>query len=549
MELNLSIKDILYNRGIKTEEDIAEFISDKPQKTYDPFLLHHMGAGVDLILSAIENGAKICIYGDYDTDGVTSVSLLRSVLTALGGDVSYYIPSRFDEGYGLNSDALDKIQLSGAELVITVDCGCTSVVEVEHAKEIGLEILITDHHAMKPEIPDCLLINPNHPDCQYPFKSLAGVGVAFKLAQALVETTALDKSILLKNLDLVAIGTIGDIVPLTDENRTLVKFGLRALNITERPGLQALIEKTGLKAGEITSRMVSFVISPHINAAGRMTEATLAARLLQEKNPAKADSYAEEIIECNKLRRSVQDQLVEHCENVLAQENVGEKHGLLIELKDAHEGIIGIVAGKVKETHGVPVLIVTNIEGDDYKGTGRSIDGVNLHEILSKHSELFERFGGHKAACGFTIKKENLPALKAAFEDETKALYLADRNAFDNRIEAEIEIPSENLTQEYIRDQKLLEPFGKDNPAPLVGVSLRPERLGRMGKEDQFLRFSGVLSDGREIKCVDFTRNPDHEDILINALNHGEDVNPIGFLEEDTWNGNSSIKFNIKGLG
>ena len=227
MNLQPRIYELLHKRGIETEADIEEFLSDKPQKTYDPFLLLNMEAGVDLILSSIEEDEKICIYGDYDADGITSTAVLMEVLSNLTSNLAYYIPSRFEEGYGLNCGALDKIKAAGIDLVITVDCGSVSCAEVEHAKEIGLKILVTDHHTITDKVADCLVINPMQPGCPYPFKHLAGVGVAFKLAQAIAAETGLPKSAVNRTLDLVGVGTIGDIVPLVDENRTLAKYGIR----------------------------------------------------------------------------------------------------------------------------------------------------------------------------------------------------------------------------------------------------------------------------------------------------------------------------------
>ncbi len=547
MELNPKIIEILNKRGVISEEDINEFLSDKPQRTYDPFLLHDMEAGVDLILSAIDSGEKICIYGDYDTDGVTSVSLLRDVLLELGADVSYYIPSRFDEGYGLNKSALDKIKAAGTNLVITVDCGCTSVEEARHAKEIGLDLLITDHHAIRDEIPDCLLIDPQHPDCNYPFKYLAGVGVAFKLAQALVETVGLSKHVLTRNLDLVGIGTIGDIVPLVDENRTLAKYGLRALNITERVGLKALIEKTGLKPGEINSKLVSFVIVPHINAAGRMEDATLAARLMQTGEPERAAEMAERLMECNKRRRSVQDELVKDSEILLDGYNDENRHYVFVKLESAHEGVIGIVAGRLKDKYKLPAIIVTAIEDGLYKGTGRSPDGVNLFALLNKHSDLFLRFGGHAAACGFTIEGSKLGELEDALKKETEELYNTNEEAFHHRINPEVVLDGVDVDFEFIRLQNKLEPFGKDNPRPVIGLKIKNPACSRMGQEGQFLRVNAYMDNGGQIRCLDF-KNADRTEAILEKNVNDSYVEAVGFLESQTWNDREYIQLNLEDI-
>ena len=551
MELNSKILEILNKRGIVSEEDINEFLSDKPQKTYDPFLLHDMEAGVDLILSAIDNGEKICIYGDYDTDGVTSVALLRDVLLELGADVSYYIPSRFDEGYGLNNSALERIKEAGADLVVTVDCGCTSVDEARHAKEIGLKILITDHHAIKSEIPDCLVIDPQHPDCQYPFKALAGVGVAFKLAQAIVETAGLPKTVLTRNLDLVGIGTIGDIVPLIDENRTLVKYGIRSINITQREGLKALIEKTGLEMGKIRAQNISFVIVPHINAAGRMEDATLAARLMQTKDRDKAMEMADRLIECNKLRRSTQEGIVKECEDILSLQE--EKNNFVfIKLDNAHEGVIGIAAGNIKDKYKVPTIIVTTIEDGLFKGTGRSPDGINLFQMLNKHEDLFVRFGGHAAACGFTIEESKLGKLKEVLKKETDEAFDNDSTLFNQNPEPEVYLEDQDINLEFVHEMNKLEPFGKNNPTPLIGFRFKDARHSRMGSEGQFLRIDVKLDNGNNLRCLDFKNADKTEGVLKEKTESikGDDgiLEAIGYLESQVWNGREYIQLKLEDL-
>lgn len=547
LELNNAIKRILELRGISAADDVAEFLSEKPQKTYDPFLLLNMEEGVDLILSSIEEGKRICIYGDYDSDGVTSVILLRDVIKEIGGEVSYYIPSRFDDGYGLNVNALDRIKAAGADLVVTVDCGCTSVNEVNHAKSIGLDIMITDHHTLREEKPDCIIIDPMQAECTYPFKYLAGVGVAFKLAQALVETTGISKEVITRNLDLVGIGTIVDIVPLVDENRTLAKYGLRAINITNRPGLKVLIEKLGLKQGEITSRKISYIIGPHINAAGRVEDATLAARLLQTEDLERANRLADAIIECNGRRKQLQDDLQKICDQSIDSEAVKRDGFILLSPHDAHEGIIGIVAGKLKEQYSVPTLITTPIGEGEHKGTGRSPSNINLFTLLTSHSELFTRLGGHSAACGFSIKEENIPKLKAALAEDMRKLIQETPDLLDNSVNPEIEMNPEEVNKDFIAQQKLLEPFGKDNEEPVVGIRLVTQDVERMG-DGRFLRFRGTLGDGSGIKAVDFRKADEHEETIKKAAETGQSIMAIGLLELQTWNEKDYLQINIKGI-
>ena len=261
-EIHPIIRQVLRNRGITEETDILEFLSEKPNRTYDPFLLKNMEAGVDFLLSSIEQNRRICIYGDYDADGVTSISLLMQILSHLTQNLTYYIPSRFDEGYGLNKDAIDQIKDDGVDLIVTVDCGSVSHEEVEYGKSIGIDFIVTDHHNINERPAECILINPKQADCNYPFKQLAGCGVAFKLAQGIQRKAGLSKTILTEVLDLVAIGTIGDIVPLIDENRTLTKYGIGIINSMKRPGLKRLIQEVGLTTGKIKSENIAYIIVP-----------------------------------------------------------------------------------------------------------------------------------------------------------------------------------------------------------------------------------------------------------------------------------------------
>lgn len=542
MNLQPRIRELLYNRGIQSEEDIAEFLSDKPQKTYDPFLLLNMEAGVDLILSAIENNEKICIYGDYDADGITSTSVLMEVLSHLTKNLSYYIPKRFDEGYGLNKDALDKIKNAGVDLVITVDCGSVSVEEVEHAKAIGLKILVTDHHTVVDKVADCLVINPMQPGCPYPFKHLAGVGVAFKLAQALAAETGLPKSVVNRTLDLVGIGTIGDIVPLVDENRTLAKYGIRAVNVTKRQGLEALIEGVGLHKGNIASENISFVIVPHLNASGRMEDAKIAANLMMTKNEERIQNGVEKLITYNQERKRIQGNTFDVCKEIV-EERFKDDNFLLIDLPDAHEGITGIVAGKLKETYNKPSIIVTPTSDGCLKGTGRSVEGVNIYDMLKANEALFERFGGHKAACGFTMKEEHLETLRENLNRQMDVLIAENPTLLDESLKADMVLAAEDVNLALVEDMKKLEPFGCDNPRPLVEVNVRPTGLRRMGAQGQYTKFNGVLSDGREVQCVIFKNAAEYDELL----QKGENISIIGSLNSQTWNGREYLQITVLG--
>lgn len=539
-KINPLIIDLLHKRGIDTEEDIQEFLSDKPQKTYDPFLLMNMKAGVDLILSTIREGKSICIYGDYDADGITSVTLMLQVLGELTDKLSYYIPSRFEEGYGLNNSAIDIIKERGADLIITVDCGSVSFEEVEYAKRIGLGIIVTDHHSITDKKADCILINPKQPGCQYPFKYLAGVGVAFKLAQALSKQGKITKSTLNKVLDVVAIGTIGDIVPLVDENRTIAKYGMRALNNTSRKGLTSLINAISLKKGKISSDNVAFGIVPHLNAAGRMLDAKIAVELLVCQDERKVQELVCRLVENNKERKKVQEQTYKICLEIIENTCIDDNF-IVMTCEDAHEGIAGIVAGKLKEKFNKPVIITTP-SGEYLKGTGRSIEGINLYETLRCCEELFFRFGGHAGACGFLMEKDNFKLLKESLNKILDKKLEEEPTLLEKKIFADIDLDIGNIDLELILDMEKLSPFGNQNEKPIFLLkNVIAEDLQLMGEEETHGRFVAMCNTGEKIKCILFSRIKEY----IGLLGRQEPVDIYGALECQEWNGNKKIQFMV----
>jgi len=541
MKINPIIKNLMSKRGIVSDEDIIEFLSDKPQKTYDPFLLPNMEAGVDLILSEIEKNSKIWIYGDYDADGITSTTLMMNVLSHLTNreNLNYYIPSRFEEGYGLNKDAITHISSEGCDLLITVDCGSVSYEEVEHAKSLGMKVLVTDHHNIADVMADCLLINPKHPESNYPFKELSGCGVAFKVAQALQQKSGLPKNVLTEVLDLVAVGTVGDIMPLVDENRTMVKFGLKVLNLGKRPGLKKLMDGTSLHIGKISSENISFVIVPHLNASGRIEDASQAVELMMGQcSDQRMDEIVTDIIKKNQMRKKLQSELFKRCAAEIDKDALDDI--ILIHAEDAHEGIAGIVAGKLKESYYRPSIIVTTTgnEGDELKGTGRSIEGVNLYELLKTQEDLFIKFGGHAGACGFSLKKENLSALREGLNREMRKICQANSDIFVRKYDIELELDTSDITHDLVEQLELLAPFGNKNPKPLIicrDVIISEGRY--MGNEMQHLRFCAASSSGKKIQCVLFGKAQDYDFGIV------ERGNIIGNLECQIWQGSKRLQF------
>ena len=541
MNLQPKFLELLNKRGLHTEEEITEFLSAKPQKTYDPFLLLNMEAGVDFLLSSIENDEMICIYGDYDADGITSTAVLMEVLSHLTDRLTYYIPSRFEEGYGLNCKALDKIKAAGVDTVVTVDCGSVSCEEVDYAKKIGLKILVTDHHTVTDKIADCLVINPMQPGCTYPFKHLAGVGVAFKLAQAVAAETGLDRRIVNRTLDLVGIGTIGDIVPLVDENRTLAKYGIRAVNVSQRTGLEELIAGVGLHKGKIRSENISYIIVPHLNACGRMDDAKKAAKLMLEQGKDEAEKGVEYMMQCNSRRKQMQEDTFARCCQIV-EEKYKDDLFLLIDLPDAHEGITGIVAGRLKETYYRPSIIVTPTGDGLLKGTGRGIEGINLYDLLKENETFFLRFGGHAAACGFTMKEEYLSELRANLNHAMAEICAQNSDILYSAVTADLELSAREITLELVESFDLLEPFGCDNPAPTVRVCVFPKNVRKMGNKGQYTRFTGVLDDGREISCVIFKGAEEYDTILSG----GSRIAITGALKMQLWNEKKYLQMTVQ---
>lgn len=542
MEIDRKIIELLHRRGLTTSEEIEEFLSDKPKETYDPFLLPDMEDGVDLILSCCDRGDKICIYGDYDADGVTSTVIMTEVLSQLTDNIIQYIPSRFDEGYGLNKAAIDTIRKAGADLIVTVDCGSVSVDEVEYAKSIGLEIMVTDHHRIEDRQADTILINPARKDSVYPFPYLAGCGVAFKLAQAITDAAGLPKKTLTRMLDLVALGTIGDIVPLIGENRMLVKYGLRAINTSEREPLKVLIEKTGLRPGEVKCENISFVLVPHINAAGRMKSAVLALKLFLAKDREKMEQYADELVRCNAERKRLQNEVFEN-----ACEQVGERYEhddfLLVDLPDAHEGVAGIAAGKLKEKYYRPSVIVTDNGDGLLKGTGRSPEGIDLYKLLKNEEKWFVNFGGHAAACGFTMKKEGLAEVREDLNRITGQMREESPELFDGTPKADIELDPDEVTVNFASQLELLEPCGRMNERPLVSVSGVPCNIVRMGADGKYLRFALVQTS---CTFLMFKEVDEKGGMIFGAAETGGQITVTGNMFRHEWNGNTYVQIVVE---
>ena len=553
-DISPAILRILKKRGITDPADIEEYMSPTPKRTYDPFLMKGMDEASDMIIEYARGGRRICVYGDYDCDGVTSVSLMMTLLGELATDAWYYIPSRFEEGYGLNKKAIDRIAERGTQLIITVDNGCVAFDEVAYIKEKGMAVIVTDHHNVDTQSPDCIMLDPKQTDDDYPFSFLCGCGVAFKLAQAVTRKTGISKKKLNSLLDIVGIATVGDIVPLIDENRTLVKYGMDRIRRNERPGLSCLLDAAGIKAEAVGSYNIAFGIVPYINSCGRMKRADMGVELLTGLDIDRNEKLAASMKELNTLRRSTQDEIynkaVEWLEAraaVPADNGCGENSGIpyfvLYYAGDAHEGVTGIVAGKIKEKYYRPVVIVTDSVNGIVKGTGRSVPGIDLHALLGRYSHLFMRFGGHAGACGFSMSSEHVDHLRECLNDDVRKM-LDDRpGLLDYVLVPDAVITGDDVTLELARDVRRMEPFGEGNARPVFRIKdITIRNVRKMGAEGQYRKFSCMSEGGRMFDAVCFYGDIEYLDDVC----AGDTVEFMGEIDENVWNGRSSVQVVVR---
>ena len=497
------ILQIIKSRGIG-EEMAEEFFSSRPQLAYDPFLLSEMKAGVDLLLDAIDCGKRIVIYGDYDVDGITSTALMIKVIRCLTDNVTYYIPSRLDEGYGLHRESIDRIREDGGEFIVTVDCGSVSREETAYAHSLGIGTLVTDHHNVSDVRAEGTIINPKLQEDSYPFKGLAGVGVAYKLALAVARTRPVPKSVMAEVLELVTIGTIADIMPMLDENRTIVKCGLRSIHLGCRnKGLRRLIDLSGLDYRTLRASDISFGIAPKINASGRLGDATVGVRLFLAETDEEADECCRMLIEANQERRRLQDDAFDKSLGMLEGE-LAKGDFVTVEINDSHEGVLGIVAGKLREKVNRPVVIISR-NNDTYKGTGRSIPSVDLFRMLDKYRDRFISFGGHSAACGFTIAADKAADLRDDLNKDIAGMLSEDGSLFNINYEFDAEVTTGELDLELADAVTLLEPCGRDNEMPVFAVRNASITSWRYLKgENKMAKFTAATEGESGVECLIF---------------------------------------------
>ena len=530
------LSQLLYNRGVLSAKE-AEIYFNNFGSIYNPFKLKDMDKAVDAILMSIEHGKRIAIYGDYDVDGVTATALLVQIISKLHGDVCEYIPNRFEEGYGLNIEAIDFLADSGIDLIITVDCGIRSINEIEHARSRGLDLIVTDHHEPISILPECIaIINPKQEDDVYPCKNLAGVGLAYKLAEALISKSDARDIHVEDWLDLVAVGTVADLVPMVGENRALVKAGLKQLHYGKRPGLVSLVGLVDKPITSINSTDIGFVIGPRLNASGRLASANQSFDILTTDQLSKSGLLVQKLDDHNRERQKKTTEMIEEAERQI------EKHGddliLFANHKNFNEGVVGLVASRLTEKYYRPSIVCR--QGDEYtRASCRSIKEFNITQALDRCSHLLARHGGHAMAAGFTVKNENIDAL---IENLRK---IADLEIGDEELiptlNADIEIELKELHPRILKDIDKLEPFGLSNPhVNIVSRNLDVKQYKRVGADKSHLRL--IVSDGFITFNAIAFRQGDWADKMPNK------IDLLFNYERNNFQGKESLQLKVKDI-
>ena len=529
---------ILVNKNITTQKEIEEFLNPTRNDFFDPFLINDMDIAVERIRKAIETQEKVIIYGDYDVDGITSITVLKSFLKDVGLDVDYYIPNRLEEGYGLNKNAIDEIAKNKYTLMITVDCGISAIEEVNYANSLGIEVIVTDHHEPGEELPKALAVIDNkRKDSKYPFRELAGVGVAFKVSQALAQSMNVKEEEYLKYLDIVCVGTISDIVPLISENRVITKLGIKLLKQTRNTGLKAIINSSGYS--QINSTTISFGVAPRINACGRMGKAEQALKLLLSKDIYEVNKLTQELNNYNRERQEIEKEIFESVLNKIEQNNLDKNRTIVVGGEGWHHGVIGIVSSKITEKYFKPSILLSFEEDGTGKGSGRSIPGFDLHEALMKCENCLEKFGGHSMAVGLALKKDKFEQFYEEFEK------VAKENKTENivpiiNVDAKIEL--NEIDKTVVEDLKQLEPFGEANKMPVFALkNIRIDSI-RALSEGKHLKLT-LRDNNQIINAIGFNIGE-----LANEYKIGDKVDLAGVLEINTFNGIDNLQINIKDI-
>jgi single-stranded-DNA-specific exonuclease len=536
------LAQLLYERNIDSPDKIHEFLNPVLDHLHDPYLMRDMKKAVSRITTALRDGENILIYGDYDVDGITGVSLLYEAIFKLGGKVSFYIPNRITDGYGLSLEGIHQAQENNINLILTVDCGITAVEEVEFAKSQGIDVIVCDHHEPADQIPNCdAVLDPKQKNCPYPFKELAGVGVAFKLIQALYDSLGYGLSDMDQFFDLVAIGTAADIVPMLDENRVLVKYGLERINTKPRNGVFALLESSSLLGRELDVSLIVFVIAPRINAVGRMSNAKKAVHLLTSSSLQQSRNIARVLETENKMRRDVDETTCREAIQLAEQQIERDDAKILVLSKEGwHPGVIGIVASRIMEKFNRPTILISVRDGIG-KGSARSTSNFDIYSALKGAESVLDNFGGHKYAAGLTVKQGNIKELLTRMQKVSNQAISSEDLVPTLEIQSEINLKELDAT--FLKWLKMFAPYGPHNMRP-VFVSRDVEVVGDLNVVgNNHLKFK-VKSDGIVIDAIAFN----FAEVREKMKPVRQHIDAAYVIEENTWNGRTTIQMRIKDI-
>ena len=538
LKVSKIVSHLLVLRGITTYQQAEKFFRPDINDLHDPFLMKGMKDAVDRIELALKKGEKILVYGDYDVDGTTSVSMMYSFLNRFSKNIGYYIPDRYDEGYGISFKGIDYAQEKECSLIIALDCGIRAVKQVEYASNKSIDFIICDHHNPGINVPRAIsILNPKQNDCDYPYKELSGCGVGFKLIQAYSEKNNIDFTEIAEYLDLLVVSIGADIVEITGENRIMAYYGLKMINTSPRIGIKVLMEKSG-KSGEFSISDVVFGIAPRINAAGRIEHGKRAVEILIEEDTEKAKILAEGIENYNLHRKELDKNITEEALNMIDP----SKKSTVVYSKDWHKGVVGIVASRLIEKHYKPTIVLSEKDGE-LTGSARSVKGFDLYNALLKCEHLLEKFGGHKYAAGLTVKKSNLNSFISEFEKVVSHLITSDQ--LEPEIEVDMEIDIDEVTPKLYRILKQFAPFGPKNRSPnFVSHNVQDCGYGKkVGEDKSHLRLVLNTVDDKTIISIGFGMGD-----YFKIIKDNQTFDVCYSIDENEWNGKKSLQLRIRDI-
>lgn len=544
LRINRILVNLLVQRGITTYEEARRFFRPSLDMLHDPFLMKDMDKAIDRINTAVENKEKVMVYGDYDVDGTTAVSLVYTFLKSLSGDIAHYIPDRYKEGYGISKQGIDFAKENGYTLIIALDCGIKSVDKIDYANSLGVDFIICDHHRPGAEIPNAVaVLDPKRNDCPYPYKELSGCGIGFKLVQAFAQQNEMPFSQLEQYLDLVAISIAADIVPITGENRILVYYGLQRLNREPRPGIKAILELSGFKRDELTINDIVFTIAPRINAAGRIESGTKAVELLISRNEDLAGFLGDDINDQNNTRKNL-DQLItdQALQQIEDNEDFKNRKSTVLYNPEWHKGVIGIVASRLTDRYYRPTIVLTKSNGM-VSGSARSVKDFDVYNAIESCSDLLEQFGGHMYAAGLTMREENVDAFREKFEAIVSTTI--EEKMLTREIEIDAELSLTDITGSFYNILKQFAPFGPGNLSPIFRSSgVRDNGRGRV-----------VGNNHLKLTLTQEGNQPGVYDGIAFQLGHHhpmveqqEAFDVVYHIEENNFNNRITLQLNIKDL-